>query len=184
MSRSPYIKRLSAGFTLVEMMVVVAIMGLLLGLAVLNFRAISQKEPLEQAVSDVEGLCRRARSEAIVKSRAMDLTIDSGTGQLLLSTAPHAINSPDLETGVLTSTVEDAVVVDQTSLPTDVEMEIVIPEDIMDSETPGVVVIRFYPNGTAEPLQGLIVLPGEGVYTMILDPVTGRLNVRDGEDGL
>ena len=54
----------------------------------------------------------------------------------------------------------------------------------MDSETPGVVVIRFYPNGTAEPLQGLIILPGEGVYTMILDPVTGRLNVRDGEDGL
>ena len=184
MSRSPYIKRLSAGFTLVEMMVVVAIMGLLLGLAVLNFRAISQKEPLEQAVSDVEGLCRRARSEAIVKSRAMDLTIDSGTGQLLLSTAPHAINSSDPETGAFTSTLQEAVGIDQTSPSSDVEMEIVIPEDIMDSETPGVVVIRFYPNGTAEPLQGLIVLPGEGVYTMILDPVTGRLNVRDGEDGL
>ena len=184
MSRLPCITRLNAGFTLVEIMVVVAIMGLLLGLAMLNFRAISQKEPLEQAVSDVEGLCRRARTEAIVKSRPMDLTINSGTGQLLLSSAPHAMNSLDPETGVLTSTVEDAVVVDQTSLPTDVEMEIVIPEDIMDSETPGVVVIRFYPNGTAEPLQGLIILPGEGVYTMILDPVTGRLDVRDGEDGL
>ena len=178
MSRSPYITRLNAGFTLVEMMVVVAIMGLLLGLAMLNFRAISQKEPLEQAVSDVEGLCRRARTEAIVKSRPMDLTINSETGQLLLSTAPQATNSPDSETGV-----EEAVVIDQASLPPDVEMEIIIPEDIMDSETPGVVVIRFYPNGTAEPLQGLIVLPGEGVYTMILDPVTGRLNVRDGEDG-
>ncbi|MDE2715015.1 MAG: prepilin-type N-terminal cleavage/methylation domain-containing protein [Verrucomicrobiota bacterium] len=184
MSRSPYITRLNAGFTLVEMMVVVAIMGLLLGLAMLNFRAISQKEPLEKAVSDVEGLCRRARTEAIVKSRPMDLTINSGTGQLLLSTAPHAMNSSDPETGVFTSTVQEAVVIDQTSLSPDVEMEIVIPEDIMDSETPGVVVIRFYPNGTAEPLQGLIVLPGEGVYTMILDPVTGRLNVRDGEDGL
>jgi type II secretion system protein H len=179
MSRSPYITRLNAGFTLVEMMVVVAIMGLLLGLAMLNFRAISQKEPLEQAVSDVEGLCRIARTEAIVKSRPMDLTINSETGQLLLSTAPQATNSPDSETGV-----EEAVVIDQASLPSDVEMEIIIPEDIMDSETPGVVVIRFYPNGTAEPLQGLIMLPGEGVYTMILDPVTGRLNVRDGEDGL
>ena len=179
MSRSPYITRLNAGFTLVEMMVVVAIMGLLLGLAMLNFRAISQKEPLEQAVSDVEGLCRIARTEAIVKSRPMDLTINSETGQLLLSTAPQATNSPDSETGV-----EEAVVIDQASLPSDVEMEIIIPEDIMDSETPGVVVIRFYPNGTAEPLQGLIMLPCEGVYTMILDPVTGRLNVRDGEDGL
>jgi type II secretion system protein H len=179
MSRSPYITRLNAGFTLVEMMVVVAIMGLLLGLAMLNFRAISQKEPLEQAVSDVEGLCRIARTEAIVKSRPMDLTINSETGQLLLSTAPQATNSPDSETGV-----EEAVVIDQASLPSDVEMEIIIPEDIMDSETPGVVVIRFYPNGTAEPLQGLIMLPGEGVYTMILDPVTGRLNVRDEEDGL
>ena len=94
------------------------------------------------------------------------------------------MNSPDSETGVLIAMVEEAVVIDQASLSSDVEMEIVIPEDIMDSETPGVVVIRFYPNGTAEPLQGLIILPGEGVYTMILDPVTGRLNVRDGEDGL
>ena len=184
MSRSPYITRLNAGFTLVEMMVVVAIMGLLLGLAMLNFRAISQKEPLEQAVSDVEGLCRRARTEAIVKSRPMDLTINSETGQLLLSTAPHAVNTLDSETGVLIAMVEEAFAIDQASLPPDVEMEIIIPENIMDSETPGVVVIRFYPNGTAEPLQGLIVLPGEGVYTMILDPVTGRLNVRDGEDGL
>ena len=184
MSRSPHNTRLNAGFTLVEMMVVVAIMGLLLGLAMLNFRAISQKEPLEQAVSDVEGLCRSARSEAIVKSRPMDLTINSETGQLLLSTAPHAVNTPDSETGMLIAMVEEAVVIDQASLPPDVEMEIIIPEDIMDSETPGVVVIRFYPNGTAEPLQGLIVLPGEGVYTMILDPVTGHLNVRDGEDGL
>ena len=184
MSRPSHNTRLNAGFTLVEMMVVVAIMGLLLGLAMLNFRAISQKEPLEQAVSDVEGLCRRARTEAIVKSRPMDLTINSGTSQLLLSTAPHAVNTLDSETGLLIATVEEVIVIDQASLPPDVEMEIIIPEDIMDSETPGVVVIRFYPNGTAEPLQGLIVLPGEGVYTMILDPVTGRLNVRDGEDGL
>ena len=81
MSRSPCITRLNAGFTLVEMMVVVAIMGLLLGLAMLNFRAISQKEPLEKAVSDVEGLCRRARTEAIVKSRPIELTINRGTRQ-------------------------------------------------------------------------------------------------------
>ena len=120
MIRSPYITRLNAGFTLVEMMVVVAIMGLLLGLAMLNFRAISQKEPLEQAVSDVEGLCRRARTEAIVKSRPIDLTINSGTGQLLLSTAPHAMNSSDPETGLFTSTVQEAVVIDQTSLSPDV----------------------------------------------------------------
>ena len=92
MNRPSHNTRLNTGFTLVEMMVVVAIMGLLLGLAMLNFRAISQKEPLEQAVSDVEGLCRRARTEAIVKSRPMDLTINSGTSQLLLSTAPHAVN--------------------------------------------------------------------------------------------
>ena len=54
----------------------------------------------------------------------------------------------------------------------------------MDSETPGVVVIRFYPNGTAEPLEALMMMAGEGVYTLVLDPVVGRLKVRDGEDGL
>jgi Tfp pilus assembly protein FimT len=165
-------------------MVVLAIMGLVLGLAVINFRAINQKEPLEQAVSDVEGLCRRARSEAIVKSRPMDLIIDSGSGLLRLATAPNSVNTLDPESDVLMATIEEAVAIDQASLPSNVELEIVVPEDALDSETPGVVVIRFYPNGTAEPLEALIMMSDEGVYTMVLDPVTGRLRVREGEDGL
>jgi hypothetical protein len=28
------------------------------------------------------------------------------------------------------------------------------------------------------------MMSDEGVYTMVLDPVTGRLRVREGEDGL
>jgi prepilin-type N-terminal cleavage/methylation domain-containing protein len=184
MSWTPCNKRFKAAFTLVEIMVVLAIMGLVLGLAVINFRAINQKEPLEQAVSDVEGLCRRARSEAIVKSRPMDLIIDSGSGLLRLATAPNSVNTLDPESGVLMATIEEAVAIDQASLPSNVELEIVVPEDALDSETPGVVVIRFYPNGTAEPLEALIMMSDEGVYTMVLDPVTGRLRVREGEDGL
>ena len=57
MSPPPKIKRRRAGFTLVEIMVVMAIMGVLLGLALMNFHAMNQKAPLEQAVSDLEGLC-------------------------------------------------------------------------------------------------------------------------------
>ncbi|MBC8324650.1 MAG: prepilin-type N-terminal cleavage/methylation domain-containing protein [Verrucomicrobia subdivision 3 bacterium] len=184
MSRTPSNPRLNAAFTLVEIMVVLAIMGLLLGLAMINFRAINQREPLEQAVSDVEGLCRRARSEAIVKSRPIDLTIDSGSGLLRLATAPNAVNTLDPDSGVLVATIEEAVAIDQASLPSNVELEIQVPEDALDSETPGVVVIRFYPNGTAEPLKALIMMPDEGVYTLVLDPVTGRLQIREGEDEL
>ncbi|HIG81149.1 MAG TPA: type II secretion system protein GspH [Verrucomicrobiales bacterium] len=183
MSPPPKIKRRRAGFTLVEIMVVVAIMGVLLGLALMNFHALNKKEPLEQAVSDLEGLCRRARTEAIVKSRPMDLTLDSEGRRFELATAPHAQNAPDPD-GLLIATVQEAVTLDQAALPTGVEFEIVLPEESPDSETPGVVVIRFYPNGTAEPLEALMIMSGEGVYTLVLDPVTGRLNVRDGEDGL
>ncbi len=172
------------GFTLVELMVVVAIMGILLGMAVINFRAINQKEPLEQAVSSVEGMCRRARSEAIIKSRPIDFTLDSSSGLLRLATAPHAVNAPDPKTGLLAAKVEEVVMLDQASLPPEVELEIVVPEANLESETPGVVVIRFYPNGTAEPLQALMIMTGEGVYTLVLDPVTGRMKVQDEEAGL
>ena len=184
MSRQTRNSRSNAGFTLVEIMVVVAIMGVLLGLALMNFQAVNQKEPLEQAVSDLEGLCRRARSEAIVKSRPMDLSLDSEAGQFRLSTAPHALNAPDPESGLLVATVEEAIQMDQASLPSDVEFEIVVPEVVNDLDSTGVVTIRFYPNGTAEPLEAMMLMPGEGVYTLVLDPVTGRLNVRDGVDGL
>ena len=60
-------------FTLVEIMVVVAVMGLLIGISIPAFRNITKKAPLEQGVRDVESLCRQARAEAIVRQQAMEV---------------------------------------------------------------------------------------------------------------
>ena len=55
------------GFTLIELMVVVMVMGVILGISIPTFRSILKKAPLQQAISDVEGSCRSARSKAMTR---------------------------------------------------------------------------------------------------------------------
>lgn len=163
-------------FTLVEIMVVLAIMGILLGMAVVNFKKMNEKEPLEEAVSQVEGMCRRARSEAIVKSRPMDLTFEITAGLLRLATAPRAVSTPDVETGALTSSTEESITIESALLPREVVLAILQPED---PDNIGSITIRFYANGTAEPLEAELGMDGEGVYLLKLDPVTGQVSAEN-----
>ena len=56
-------------FTIVEVMVVLAIGAVFLGIGIPAFRALmgyKERAPLEQAISDVEDICRKARIEAIL----------------------------------------------------------------------------------------------------------------------
>ena len=158
-------------FTLVEIMVVVAIIAILVGISVPTIRAYFNQAPLEKAISDLEGLCRTARAEAIVKQRSMLLTLNDGDNSLTLATAPRVVSEPDEVTGELVRTTEEASVLDQVTL--DVELQIIEPQSLELGED---LQIRFYPNGTSHPLEVTITSGGEG-YRLVLDPVTGHAKV-------
>jgi prepilin-type N-terminal cleavage/methylation domain-containing protein len=158
-------------FTLVEIMVVVAIIAILIGISVPSFRAFLDKEPLEKAIADVEGLCRQARAEAIVNQRPMDVILNDVDDTVALVIAPRVVIKPDEMTGVNTQTTEEAREIDRVDLTAD--LQIIEPEQ----EEQGLDVhIRFYPNGTSEPLE-VRVSSGDGAYRLILDPVTGHTKV-------
>jgi prepilin-type N-terminal cleavage/methylation domain-containing protein len=159
-------------FTLVELMVVVAIAGLLIGISIPAFRNIMNKAPLEQGISDVESLCRLARAEAIVKQRAMDVVLNETEEVVALTTAARVINAPDPDTGLMIKTTEKTQIIDQVALG--VDLQIIAPE--ADDFTEGEIRIRFYPNGTSETL-ALSVGDGSDTYLLTLDPVTGRTKV-------
>jgi general secretion pathway protein H len=68
--------RRQAGFTLLEMIVVVAIMGFAFGMIVTRGPMRSQSMEMQAAVSDVAQGLRLARSKAIATNSATRLTVD------------------------------------------------------------------------------------------------------------
>ena len=159
-------------FTLVELMVVVAVMGLLIGISIPAFRKIMNKAPLEQGISDVESLCRQARAEAIVKQRAMDVVLNETEEIVALTTAARVINAPDPFTGLMIKTTEETRLIDQAFLEVDLQIIVPAPDEFTLDE----IRIRFYPNGTSETL-ALRVAGDDEAYLLTLDPVTGRTSV-------
>ena len=159
-------------FTLVEIMVVMAIIAIMIGISVPAFYSFLKKAPLERAIADVEGLCRQARAEAIVNQRPMDVVLNDFDDTVALIIAPRVVVKPDDVTGVETRTTEEAREIDRVDLGAD--LQIIEPEL---EETSVDVIIRIYPNGTAEPLE-LLVWSSEGAYRLTLDPVTGNTKVK------
>ena len=167
-------------FTLVEIMVVIAVMGLLIGIAVPSFKSYRNKAPLEASLGSVEDMCRRARSEAILKKQPMQLTIFQDEGLVQLTTAPRVVGRVDEVTGQWARQTEEAQELESAIMEEDVSLEIVYPDDFEPGEP---VVVRFLPNGTAEDLV-LIVHGASEAYTLKVDPVTAMTEITNAENEL
>lgn len=80
----------SKGFTLIETLVIVFIMGILSAIAVPSFLALLERAKLNSAVAEVRGALQEAQREAIRKSKPCTVT---------LNTAERKVTSPCLVTG-------------------------------------------------------------------------------------
>jgi len=159
------------GFTLVELMIVVLIMGVILGISIPTFRSILKKAPLEQAISDVEAACRNARAKAIIDNRVMEVYFNDIEDIVVLGTASRAVMATDFNTGLGGRQVEIGEEVERVLLEAD--LEIIAPRD---EDFTGELTLKFYPNGTAEPVE-LRVSGETGSYILKVDPVTGHTAV-------
>ena len=67
------------GFTLVEAMIVVAIIAVLLAVVVPSFSDFFDKNRLKRATEEVYGLITKARAETVIRDMDLFITVDSGT---------------------------------------------------------------------------------------------------------
>ena len=77
-----------AGFTLIEIMIVIGIIGIVLAMGAPPFVRMLQKDSLRQAVGDITEACSRARAAAILQGEATELVIRAADGQLTVAPAP------------------------------------------------------------------------------------------------
>lgn len=164
------------GFTLIEIMVVVGIMGLVATAGYISLGKMMQKTGMRKVVSDVVEVCSRARAQAILRGVPMDVVFHPRERSLAVGAAPSAT----ADGGAVGATAEAP-----TPGPT-AGVSAQIPEDVMiemldinlseykDSDWARV---RFHPNGTSDELT-LILRSSKNEWQKItLEVTTGLASV-------
>jgi general secretion pathway protein H len=139
-----------AGFTLIEMIVVIAIMGLTLALIGLKLQPVSPASHARAAAEEISGALRAARSQALVNNRSVLFTLDlSPPAYRLGSQSPKA-------------------------LPGDVAFSLLTGRDLVSSGSEGR--IRFDPDGASS--GGQVTINGGGQVWMVgVDWLSGRVSI-------
>jgi prepilin-type N-terminal cleavage/methylation domain-containing protein len=114
-------------FTLIEIMIVVAIIGLMAAISAPSLLAMVQKDGMRKAVDDVTKLFREVRADAILKGRTADVSFHPADNRL------------------------DSSIGESVTLAGGIAME-GIGINLMDFSQTEVSRVRFFPNGTSDEL--------------------------------
>lgn len=89
------------GFTLLEMLVVLALLGLSLGLVLGAGRPVPAGTAARTAAGEIAGALRLARSQAILGNRPVVFTLDLASRRYRVGATPDRALPPGLELGLL-----------------------------------------------------------------------------------
>jgi prepilin-type N-terminal cleavage/methylation domain-containing protein len=156
-------KNFAAGFTLIEIMVVIAIIGLVAAMGMPSIIKAVQKEGMRKALSDVQDVFFTARQRAIVGKQKTDVLIHPADGTFAVEgAAAGESNQGKVAAGTLPDNIKFA-------------MLDIFRQDYLESDWAK---IFFYPDGTCD--ETVIVLLGRGESEKItLDYATGTPIVSD-----
>jgi len=171
------------GFTLIEIMMVVGILGMVLAMGMPAFIRSIRRDPLRQAVSDIEEACSKARAAAILRGSPVELVIRAEGGQLNVvparddnaeqtAASVETLGQP-AEPAADTAASQSPVFSARLNENVAVTLLYVNLKDRMEAEETRV---HFYPNGTSDEFT-MIVQAGNGVRKISLECVTALATV-------
>ena len=171
------------GFTLIEIMMVVGIIGMVLAMGMPAFIRSMRSDPLRQAVSDIENACSKARAAAIMGGSPVELVIRAEGGQLNVVPARDdnaeqtaaSLETPGqpAESSANKAASQSPVFSARLNENVAVTLLYVNLKDQMAAEETRV---HFYPNGTSDEFT-MIVQAGNGIRKISLECVTALATV-------
>jgi len=156
---------LNRAFTLIEIMLVVAILGIVLAIGLPSIYHMLNKEAMISAIRDLTDLCRNARARAVFKEENVQLHIHVRDGSMQISG------------GGLVPGAEGSFTKTSAQLSDQIRIE-ALGVNFQDYTDADEAVVTFFPNGTSDEL--IIVLQGpHGEEKQIsLEVVTAMADVK------
>jgi prepilin-type N-terminal cleavage/methylation domain-containing protein len=175
-------------FTLIEIMIVVAIMAIAMTMSVPIVYKVWHKAPLRKAVSDVVEVCSNARARAIMQGTPTEVVfhprdglVGLGTGAAPKAEAGSGSSKDGPGAGVKAAVPEIAPSQAGSGLSAQLGDRVII--ETLDINMSGieyndaeVARIKFYPNGTADEMR-MILFDGKDRVGLETEITTGLVNV-------
>ena len=164
------------GFTLIELMVVIAIMAIVMTISAPAIYHIWHKESLGKSVADIMESCARARERAIMQGTMAMLVFNADDGSFHVAGAtahkqhgdtsgPMGLAMPGASSG-LSGKLPDTVAIAALKIN---------GINYMNTDR---AMVRFYPNGTCDELRLILLQPGNGdMRGIFLEITTGLASV-------
>lgn len=174
------------GFTLVELMVVIALMGVMVGIAIPTMYRQFHPDSMNKAINDLREAFTTARASAILSGTPVDVVIRSEDGSISVQPAGAAAGRSSDENGEASvaepvpppGAVRPAAHATFSSRLSDrisPELIEINFEDGMEFEE---VRVRFHPNGTCDQFKMLLLRADTGERRLVtLEVVTGLVDV-------
>jgi type II secretion system protein H len=162
-----------AGFSLVEMMAVVVILGLLATVVGVSWRAILPNEELNASVRALAAALQSARSEAIARNGEFRIQYD-------LDQSRYRTVTPFKSGGGLAAREEERIALPWIEFPESVRFHRLTIDGV--EHLRGLVFVRFDPLGAASGHTITLVQKPEDMYfTVDVQSLTGLIEYHDGE---
>lgn len=170
----------SRAFTLIEIMVVVAIMGLILATGIPSIYRIWHKEGMRQAVSDVLEVLSHARAQAIFRGSPVDVVFYPLEGRFQVGGAPPTVEDSLL---LITQPQPAAKSGQSGTFAEDIAIEM-LDVNLQEYRESDFVRVRFFPNGMCDEMT-LILRSSKNEWRAItLEVTTGLTRVETNPQNL
>lgn len=169
-------------FTLIELMIVIAIMAVVMSLSIPTFYRSLEKDTIRKATRDILDWCADARAQAIINGRPCDLVIRPGERMLLPQLAPAEGQSgeemllAELERRFSEASGEEGGGKVSGMLPEDIAIMFIGVNFMPDLQNFEEVRVRFYPNGTGDEFTLLIRSDRNEWRKFTMDVATAVIN--------
>ena len=163
----------SAGFTLIELTMVILVIGIVGALVLPRFGGLLDRQQMRRSVNVVRGMVRQLHAKAAFTKRIYRLTFDLDEQQLTVCF---------LESLPANESADDTCVPE----PSREMRGYVMPEavqllDVVSSEgkkiREGTAMMHFHPTGLAEPSVVHLQTPDEAHVTLFIEALAGRVKV-------